>query len=120
MMEKTKTAAPAKSASKANGHSEQKDYVLGKLRFSTPELKIYHGEQAIHLTQREGELLRFFCEHANQVLRRQEILINIWGKDDYFLGRSMDVFITKLRKHFKLDPSVRLETLHGVGFRLIA
>jgi DNA-binding response OmpR family regulator len=45
------------------------------------------------------------------------VLLNVWGKDDYFLGRSMDVFITKLRKYFKEDPQVNLETIHGVGFR---
>jgi DNA-binding response OmpR family regulator len=93
-------------------------YHLGKLKFVVNELKIYTGEEIITLTQKESDLLRFFAQHENKVLKRDEVLLNVWGKDDYFLGRSMDVFITKLRKHFKADPNIVLETIHGVGFRL--
>jgi DNA-binding response OmpR family regulator len=99
-------------------HSEQvKDYKLAHLVFSYTDLKIISPEGSISITQREADLLRFLCEHANKVLKREEVLLNVWGKDDYFLGRSMDVFITKLRKHFKQAPSLVLETIHGVGFR---
>lgn len=94
------------------------EYQVGKLRFVFNELKIYNGTEVIPLTQRESDLLRFLAQHTNKVLKREEVLLNVWGKDDYFLGRSMDVFITKLRKHFKADPSIVLETIHGVGFRL--
>jgi DNA-binding response OmpR family regulator len=94
------------------------EYQIGKLRFVFNELKIYNGMEVISLTQRESDLLRFLAQHINKVLKREEVLLNVWGKDDYFLGRSMDVFITKLRKHFKADPSIVLETIHGVGFRL--
>lgn len=97
-----------------------KEYQLGKLRFSYGDLKLYVNGEVSNLTQREADLLRFFCEHTNQILRREEVLLNVWGKDDYFLGRSMDVFIAKLRKHFKADPAIILETIHGVGFRLNA
>jgi DNA-binding response OmpR family regulator len=96
------------------------EYTIGRMRFSFADLKIYDGEKVIALTQREADLLNFFCQHTNKVLKREEVLINVWGKDDYFLGRSMDVFITKLRKHFKEDPSIVLETIHGIGFRLNA
>ena len=96
------------------------EYAIGRMRFSFADLKIYDGEKVISLTQREADLLNFFCQHTNKVLKREEVLINVWGKDDYFLGRSMDVFITKLRKHFKEDPSIVLETIHGIGFRLNA
>ncbi len=100
-------------------HSEQvQEYQLGKLRFSFTDLKLYSGQEEVSLTQREADLLKFFCEHTNKVLKREEVLLSVWGKDDYFLGRSMDVFITRLRKHFKADPSVVLETIHGIGFRL--
>ena len=95
-----------------------KEYQLSKLRFSFSDLKIYSEGETINLTQKEADLLRFFCEHTNQILRREEVLLNVWGKDDYFLGRSMDVFIAKLRKYFKADPGVILETIHGVGFLL--
>jgi len=94
------------------------EYMVGNLRFVYNELKLYNGKEVISLTQRECDLLRFFAQHMNKVLKREEVLLNVWGKDDYFLGRSMDVFITKLRKHFKADPKVVLETIHAVGFRL--
>ncbi|TSA43269.1 MAG: DNA-binding response regulator [Chitinophagaceae bacterium] len=96
----------------------KEEYQIGKLRFVFNELKIYHEKEVISLTQRESDLLRFFAQHLNKILKREEVLLNVWGKDDYFLGRSMDVFITKLRKHFKADPNIVLETIHGVGFRL--
>lgn len=102
-------------------HSDEvKEYKIGNLRFLYNNLKIYSGEEEFSLTQREADLLKFFCDHSNKVLKREEILLNVWGKDDYFLGRSMDVFITRLRKHFKADPNVILETIHGIGFRLNA
>jgi DNA-binding response OmpR family regulator len=96
----------------------KEEFTLGKLRFNYNELKIYDGEDIIGLTQKEADLLKFLAGNSNKILKREEVLINVWGKDDYFLGRSMDVFITKLRKHFKADPSINLETIHGVGFRL--
>ncbi len=99
-------------------HSEQvQEYNIGSLHFSYTELKITSAEGTVSITQKEADLLRFLCLHPNKVLRREEVLLNVWGKDDYFLGRSMDVFITKLRKHFRPDPAIVLETIHGVGFR---
>ncbi|MBL0145635.1 MAG: response regulator transcription factor [Chitinophagaceae bacterium] len=95
------------------------EYQIGKLKFVYNELKIYTGNEAIALTQKECDLLRFFARHINKVLKREEVLRNVWGKEDYFLGRSMDVFITKLRKYLKSDSNVVLETIHGVGFRLL-
>ncbi len=94
------------------------EYRLGTLKFSFNELKIYNDKETIPLTQREADLLKFFSNHINKILKREEVLLNVWGKDDYFLGRSMDVFITKLRKYLKADPAINLETIHGVGFRL--
>ncbi|MGG9970475.1 response regulator transcription factor [Ferruginibacter sp. SUN002] len=104
--------------SKKLSSDTQLEYNLGKLKFVTTELKIYAPDEIVSLTQKEADLLKFFAQHTNKILKREEVLLNVWGKDDYFLGRSMDVFITKLRKHLKADPSVVLETIHGVGFRL--
>jgi DNA-binding response OmpR family regulator len=102
-------------------HSEQQEeYKIGNLRFSFTDLKLYSPEGNFSLTQREADLLRFLCKHPNKVLKREEVLMNVWGKDDYFLGRSMDVFMTKLRKYFKGDPGINLETIHGLGFRFNA
>lgn len=94
-------------------------YTIGKLTFDYNDLILRekNGEVSSTLTQKEADLLKYLCDNANKTLKREEILFHVWGKDDYFLGRSMDVFITKLRKHFKTDPAIKLETLHGVGFR---
>ena len=70
------------------------------------------------LTQKEADLLRLFIENKNQVLKRSQILEQLWGEDDYFMGRSLDVFISRLRKYLQDDETLRIETLHGVGFRL--
>ncbi len=99
-------------------HSENAvSFNIGKLKFSYTDLKLTIGKNVFGLTQKEADLLKFLCEHSNRVLKREEVLLHVWGKDDYFLGRSMDVFITKLRKYFRADPSINLETIHGVGFR---
>lgn len=93
-------------------------YGIGSLEFNYAELMLHLPDNTrISLTQREADLLKFLCENTNKTLRRDEILLHVWGKADYFLGRSMDVFVTKLRKHFKADPRVELTTIHGVGFK---
>lgn len=102
-------------------HSDGKvQFTIGKMNFSFTDLKLSYGDQVSSLTQREADLLKFLCEQPNKVLKREEVLLHVWGKDDYFLGRSMDVFMAKLRKHFKADPEIMLETIHGVGFRFNA
>ncbi|HVM88327.1 MAG TPA: response regulator transcription factor [Puia sp.] len=99
-------------------YSEQSiQFNIGKLNFLYTDLKLTVNKEIFNLTQKEADLLKFLCEHPNRILKREEVLLNVWGKDDYFLGRSMDVFITKLRKYFKSDSDVMLETIHGVGFR---
>ena len=95
-------------------HSEIK---IGKMVFYPGEMKLVYDDKNIPLTQRESELLEFFCTHPNKALKREDILTHVWGKNDYFLGRSMDVFVTKLRKYLKAEPTVNLETVHNVGFR---
>src|SRR5882757_11098788 len=96
------------------------NFQIGKMKFSFSDLRLSIGATAYNMTQKEAELLLFLCEHPNRILKREEVLLNVWGKDDYFLGRSMDVFITKLRKYFKAETTVHIETIHGMGFRLNA
>ncbi len=97
---------------------KNKSYNLCGITFNYAELSlIYPDQSSISLTQKEAELLKFLCENPNRTLRREDILLHVWGKSDYFLGRSMDVFITKLRKHFKSTSQIDLATVHGVGFR---
>ena len=72
------------------------------------------------LTTKESELLRLLCAHGNEVLERSLALNEVWGSDSYFNGRSMDVYIAKLRKYLREDPSVEIINVHGKGFRLVA
>ncbi len=97
--------------------AKSREIKIGKLIFMPDEMKLTNGKENVSLTQRESELLQFFCAHPNKALKREDILTHVWGKNDYFLGRSMDVFVTKLRKHLKNEPSVNIETVHNVGFR---
>ncbi len=96
-----------------------KTFNIGSFVFMPEELKLSHGENSIDLTQRESELLAFLCLHPNKALKREDILLHVWGKNDFFLGRSMDVFMARLRKMFAADPSVTIETIHKVGYRLM-
>ncbi len=97
---------------------KNKAYPLNGISFNYPELTLtYPDDSVVLLTQKEAELLKFFCENPNRTLKREDILLHVWGKSDYFLGRSMDVFVTKLRKHFKSYEDIELATIHGVGFK---
>jgi DNA-binding response OmpR family regulator len=95
------------------------EYLIGSLRLFPLENRIMKGEKEIILTQKETNLLHFFCEHANKVLRREDILNHVWGKNDYFLGRSMDVYVAKLRKLLKTEEGVQIETIPQAGYRLV-
>jgi DNA-binding response OmpR family regulator len=92
---------------------------LGSIVFHYEELELQTLDGIIQLTQKEADLLKYFCQHINQTLKREDILLHVWGKDDYFLGRSMDVFITKLRKHLKSEIGIEIQTIHGKGFKFL-
>jgi DNA-binding response OmpR family regulator len=98
-------------------HDSPTSYNIGRFVFIPDELKLANKEETIALTVREKELLEFLCQHPNKVLKREDILSNVWGKNDFFLGRSMDVFITRLRKRLNTEPGISIETIHGVGYR---
>lgn len=89
---------------------------IGKLEVRYEELAIRDGHEEHKLTPREMELLRYMMERPNKVLPREQILEELWGKNDFFLGRSMDVFVSRLRKYLKSEPGVAIETKRGVGF----
>lgn len=95
------------------------EIAIGTLRFNYNDLMLIDGEHKQQLTQREADLLRYMAMNPNKILKREEILLYVWGKEDYFLGRSMDVFITKIRKLLKGHDEVELQTVHGIGFRFI-
>lgn len=92
--------------------------VLGAYRFNFKELMLSHPQELQKLTTKEAGLLRLFALNINRILKREEILNAIWGDDDYFLGRSLDVFISRLRKYLKHDPDIVIENIHRVGFRM--
>jgi DNA-binding response OmpR family regulator len=92
---------------------------IGEYAFDAFNMTLtYQNEEGITLTRKEADLLLLLSKHKNQLLTREFALKKIWGTDDYFIGRSMDVFITKLRKHLKQDPKISITNVHGVGFRL--
>jgi DNA-binding response OmpR family regulator len=93
-------------------------YTLGEFAFDCHNLTLQHSSGNKTLTQKEAEVLKLLCVHKERVLKREEILTSVWGDDDYFMGRSLDVFISKLRKYLKEDPKVEIVNYHGVGFRL--
>ena len=94
-----------------------KSYKIGSFVFTPDELRLVNKKETITLTQREKELLEFLCLHPNKVLKREEILSHVWRKNDFFLGRSMDVFMTRLRKYLNSEPGISIETIHGIGYR---
>jgi DNA-binding response OmpR family regulator len=96
----------------------EKVYTLGQYQFDTANFTLrVNGEERV-LTSREAEILKQLYLHRERVLKREEILMAVWGNDDYFLGRSLDVFISKIRKYLKDDPNVQITNFHGVGFKL--
>jgi len=103
-----------KRAGKENLESIQ----IGRLTIKYDELLIEDGKNSFNLTPRESDLLKYLVDNQNTVVKREQILEELWGQNDYFLGRSMDVFISRLRKYLQSEPSLSLETKRGVGFIL--
>jgi DNA-binding response OmpR family regulator len=101
--------------------SDQKEFTLGKYHFNYPlrELVYTPDGNMDKLSPKEAHLLKMFCLTKNDVLERSEALKKIWGEDNYFTARSMDVFVTKLRKYLSKDDSLEIANIHGNGFRLI-
>ncbi|MCB0739228.1 MAG: response regulator transcription factor, partial [Bacteroidetes bacterium] len=96
-----------------------KEYTIGKFKFNRLLKTITDGESEKSLTDKEASLLEMLIQHKNGTMPRKDALIKIWGDDDYFNGRSMDVYITKIRKILKTDDRLRLNNVHGVGYQLI-
>ncbi|MCQ2068217.1 MAG: response regulator transcription factor [Bacteroidaceae bacterium] len=95
-------------------------YNIGKFTFDAKKQILSIGEKSTKLTTKESELLNLLCAHQNEILQRDFALKSIWIDDNYFNARSMDVYITKLRKHLKDDDSVEIINIHGKGYKLIA
>jgi DNA-binding response OmpR family regulator len=100
--------------------SNEKIVFFGNYKFDFSNLTLKNNTSEKTLTQKEAEVLKLLYYNRERVLKREEILKHVWGDDDYFMGRSMDVFISKLRKYLKEDPSVQIVNYHGIGFKLEA
>jgi DNA-binding response OmpR family regulator len=94
------------------------NFTIGNYYFDFTNLTLQTGDEVRRLTVREAEVLQLLCALKNNVVKREQILTAIWGENDYFAGRSLDVFISKLRKYFAGDPTIRIENIPKVGFQL--
>ncbi len=96
---------------------EQTNYLLGIFVFDTENQTLVSNDQVKTLTKKEVQILKILFKYKNQVVSREVILNAVWGQNDYFIGRSLDVFITKLRKYLREDPKILISNIHGVGFK---
>ena len=101
---------------KRTGIQDVEKYELGQFSFINSELLLKGPDSELILTVKEAKLLKYFLEHQNKLIRREDILVELWGENDYFLGRSMDVFISRLRKFLHEEKSISIETVRGAGF----
>ncbi len=97
---------------------EKKVLSIASYTFDTENYTLKHPEFEKTLTKKEALVLKMLCQFENNVVPRETILTTVWGQDDYFAGRSMDVFITKLRKYLAHDPAISIANIHGIGFKL--
>ncbi len=114
-----------RSSTKEDAKEDVKEFEIGKYHFNFP-LRILtfqeggeEGDKKEKLSPKEAQLLRMFCLYMNDILPRSEALTKIWGEDNYFTARSMDVFVTKLRKYLKKDTNIEIVNIHGNGFQLL-
>lgn len=98
--------------------AEEKTYTIGNFTFDSVNMILSRNGKEQTLTRKESALLKLLCLYKNKLLSRETALKSIWGDDDYFIGRSMDVFISKLRKYLKDDPNISITNVHGTGFKL--
>lgn len=98
---------------------DRSEFTIGEYKFNYYKRILYYRNNEQRLTQKECELLRLLCVNKNKILERSEALTRIWKEENYFTGRSMDVYITKLRGYLKQDSSIEIINVHGTGFKLI-
>jgi DNA-binding response OmpR family regulator len=98
---------------------EEQQFTIGAFHFDYEQQVLRKGEKTTKLTHKEAGLLKLLCQHLNQTLERSLALKLVWGDDSYFNARSMDVYITKLRKYLRDDPSLEIMNIHGTGYKLV-
>ena len=115
-----KIKAILKRNEELNREAENREFDLASYHFNPKLRELSHGGKTQTLSPKENELLKMLAEHKNDLLPRERALKKIWGSDTYFNGRSMDVYIAKLRKYLKDDDQIEIVNIHGNGFRLVA
>jgi two-component system, OmpR family, response regulator len=108
-----------RTGSKNQDEEQPSEFTIGKYIFNYERQTLFYGNLSEKLTTKECELLNLLCLYKNAVLERNYALNKIWGNDNYFNGRSMDVYIAKLRKYLGSDPELEIVNVHGVGFKLV-
>jgi DNA-binding response OmpR family regulator len=93
------------------------EYRISSYTFIVSKRQLRFGDETQPLTQIEADLLHFFCVNKDQIINRDDILTEIWGTADFYTGRSLDVYIHRLRKYFQLDSNIHIETIHRKGYR---
>ena len=107
-----------KNILKRQHNSVNETIKIGNYIFSPSMFKLSFGNENFQLTEKESELLLLLSRNNQKIINRKEILENLWGENDYFLGRSLDVFMTRLRKYLQKDDRIRFESVRGVGFKV--
>ena len=93
----------------------EQPFSIGAYIFDKQNYQLQFNDTIQRITEKEAQLIQYFFDHKNQMVKREDVLANVWGNDDFFSGRSMDVFISRLRKYFKEDPTITIESTRGVG-----
>lgn len=102
----------------ADHYTDKEQFTIGRFQFDSKNMTLSSPEGKRKLTRKESSLLKLLCLSESNLLPREVALENVWGDNDYFISRSMDVFITKLRKYLRSDPNVQIINIHGSGFKL--
>ena len=106
-------------ASKPDIQVKEEIYEIGNIKVDLPNHMVYLSGSEKKMSGTEGELLKLFIKNKNQLLTRNSLLLTVWGRDDFYTARNLDVYINKLRKLLKEEPSVEIINVHGSGFKLI-
>jgi len=114
-----KIKAVIRRNSKPKARNQTEIISIGKYAFDPQNQTLHLNGEVKRIAEKESKLLLYLAKNRNQVVKREDLLKDLWGENDYFLGRSLDVFITKIRKYLKDDPALRIDNLFGVGFVLV-
>lgn len=111
-----KIKAVIRRAPKTKSENKSEIIFIGKYTFDFTNQSLSIAGKTKRITEKESDILNYLCNHKNTVIKREDLLKDLWGENDYFFGRSLDVFITKIRKYLKEDPTLNIENIFGVGF----